>query len=68
VGSQALRRSAEFDYVESYWRDGYAVVRGFFKPAEVDAIGAAVDQVHDEGLAHGRCLCADGSCDRSAHA
>lgn len=37
-----------------YWRDGYAVVRGFFGPDEVSEIAAATDQLHDEGLKHGR--------------
>lgn len=41
-------------YVEKYARDGYAIVRGLFAPDEIAAIGAAVDQVHDEGVAHGR--------------
>lgn len=51
-----LRRTAEFqdDYVASYWRDGYAVIRGLFDPEEIRAIGAAADQVHAEGVAHGR--------------
>lgn len=42
------------DYVAQFRRDGYAVMRGFFDPAEVAAIGAAVDQIHAEGVAHGR--------------
>lgn len=37
-----------------YWRDGYAVVRGFFSAAEVDEIASALDEVHAEGVAHGR--------------
>lgn len=37
-----------------YARDGYAIVRGLFDAAEVADIAAAMDQVHDEGLAHGR--------------
>lgn len=41
-------------YVADYARNGYAIVRGLFSPAEVAAIGAAVDQVHAEGVAHGR--------------
>lgn len=55
--SQPLRRDrAAFDddYVESYWRDGYTVIRGLFTPEEVKAIGAAADQVYAEGAAHGR--------------
>jgi len=42
------------DYVADYRRDGYAVVRGLFSPDEIAAIGAAVDQVHAEAVAHGR--------------
>ncbi|HYD12689.1 MAG TPA: phytanoyl-CoA dioxygenase family protein [Allosphingosinicella sp.] len=41
-------------WVEDYLRDGYAIVRGLFSPDEIAAIGAAVDQVHAEGVAHGR--------------
>ena len=41
-------------YVADYARDGYAIVRGLFSPDEIDAIGAAIDQVHEEGVAHGR--------------
>lgn len=41
-------------YVADYARDGYAIIRNLFSPAEIAAIGAAVDQVHDEGVAHGR--------------
>jgi len=42
------------DYLEVYRRKGYAVVRGVFDPAEVAEIGAAMDQVYAEGVAHGR--------------
>ena len=42
------------DYVESYWRDGYAVVRGVFGPDEVGEIAAAAEQVYREGVRHGR--------------
>ena len=41
-------------YVADYERDGYAVVRNVFSPEEIAAIGAAIDQVHEEGVAHGR--------------
>jgi ectoine hydroxylase-related dioxygenase (phytanoyl-CoA dioxygenase family) len=41
----------EFDH---YWRDGYAVLRGFFSARETDEIAAATDQVHAEAEAHGR--------------
>lgn len=39
-----------------YWRDGYAVVRGFFSAAEIDEVGAALDQLYAEGVRHGRCF------------
>jgi ectoine hydroxylase-related dioxygenase (phytanoyl-CoA dioxygenase family) len=42
------------DLVAAYRADGYAVVRGLFMPDEVAAIGAAMDRVHAEGVAHGR--------------
>jgi ectoine hydroxylase-related dioxygenase (phytanoyl-CoA dioxygenase family) len=35
-------------------RDGYAIVRGFFTADEVAAIGAEIDAVRGEGIAHGR--------------
>ena len=37
-----------------YWRDGYAIVRGLFGADEIAEIAAAVDQVHAEGVGHGR--------------
>lgn len=39
---------------EQYWRDGYTIVRGFFDAAEIVEIATATDQIHDEGVAHGR--------------
>ena len=39
-----------------YWREGYAVVRGFFSAAEIDEIAGALDQLYAEGAAHGRCF------------
>ncbi|HET9427420.1 MAG TPA: phytanoyl-CoA dioxygenase family protein [Allosphingosinicella sp.] len=39
---------------DAWHRDGYFVVRRFFTPAEVEAIGAEIDRVHAEGVAHGR--------------
>lgn len=42
------------DYVAKFLRDGYAVLRGFFDRDEVGEIGAAIDQIHAEGVAHGR--------------
>lgn len=50
-----LQGSAEeADYVAQFRRDGYALLRGFFAPAEVAEIGGAIDQIHAEGVAHGR--------------
>jgi ectoine hydroxylase-related dioxygenase (phytanoyl-CoA dioxygenase family) len=54
---QPLKRGdASFDqnYVESYWRNGYAIVRGLLSSEEIAAVGAAADQVYAEGVAHGR--------------
>ena len=42
------------DYVAEYRDKGYAIVRGVFAPAEIARIGAAMDQVYAEGVAHGR--------------
>jgi hypothetical protein len=39
-----------------YWREGYAVIRGFFSAAEIARIADVVDEVHAEGVAHGRCF------------
>jgi ectoine hydroxylase-related dioxygenase (phytanoyl-CoA dioxygenase family) len=39
-----------------YWREGYAVVRGFFDTDEIVAMAAALDQLYSEGVAHGRCF------------
>lgn len=39
-----------------YWREGYAIVRGFFEVSEIAEISAALDQLHDEGTRHGRCF------------
>src|SRR3954447_17029244 len=39
-----------------YWRDGYAVVRGFFDRDELAEISNALDQLYAEGAAHGRCF------------
>jgi ectoine hydroxylase-related dioxygenase (phytanoyl-CoA dioxygenase family) len=41
-------------YIADYARDGYAIVRGLFSPAEIAEIGQAVDQIHAEGVEHGR--------------
>src|SRR5690349_18651269 len=57
--SQALRRE-DANGIDAglvrYWRDGYAVIRGFFSSEEVDEIAAALDQLYAEGVAHGRCF------------
>ncbi len=42
------------DIIGHYRDQGYAVIRRFFALEEVAAIGAAIDQVHAEGVAHGR--------------
>jgi ectoine hydroxylase-related dioxygenase (phytanoyl-CoA dioxygenase family) len=39
---------------ETYDRDGYAVVRGFFSPDEIARLSTAIEEVYDEGVAHGR--------------
>ena len=39
-----------------YWRDGYAVVHGFFDSDEIAQISGAVDELYAEGVAHGRCF------------
>src|SRR5205085_5522962 len=41
-------------YVADYTRKGYAIVRKLFSPEEIAAIGAAIDEVHAEGIVHGR--------------
>ncbi|QNA83293.1 phytanoyl-CoA dioxygenase family protein [Sphingomonas sp. So64.6b] len=46
--------SIDSEFRTSYQRDGYAIVRGVFSSAEIEMIGAAIDQVHAEGVAHGR--------------
>ena len=37
-----------------YWRDGCAIVRGFFGVQEIDEVSEALDQLYCEGVAHGR--------------
>ena len=46
-------RAADADLTH-YWRDGYAIVRGFFSPDEVCEIAAAADQLHSEGVKYRR--------------
>jgi len=40
--------------VEGYWRNGFTVVRGFFDAPEIAELAAATDQLHAEGVRHGR--------------
>jgi ectoine hydroxylase-related dioxygenase (phytanoyl-CoA dioxygenase family) len=57
--SQALRREDPISIgadLAHYWREGYAVVRGFFDADEIEEIGRALDQLYAEGAAHGRCF------------
>jgi len=42
------------DYVTAYLRNGYVVLREVFSNDEVASIGEAIDQVHQEGVEHGR--------------
>jgi ectoine hydroxylase-related dioxygenase (phytanoyl-CoA dioxygenase family) len=42
------------DLAARFRRDGYAIVRGLFSRREIEEIGAAIDQVHKEGIRHGR--------------
>ena len=37
-----------------YARNGYVIVRGMFGPEEIAEIGRAIDEVHEEAIAHGR--------------
>ena len=45
---------SEDSYISDFWRDGYAIVRGLFSAIEIEEIAAAAEQVHAEGVAHGR--------------
>ncbi len=45
---------SEDDHVTAFRRDGYAIVRGLFSATEIEEIAAAADQIHGEGVAHGR--------------
>lgn len=47
-------RIADESDPEHYWREGYAIIRGLFGPAEVEEIAAATDQLYSEGAVHGR--------------
>ena len=48
------REEVQDDYVTAFYRDGYAIIPAFFSADEIEAIAAATDQLHAEGLAHGR--------------
>ena len=48
--------SVDHPELEHYWREGYAIVRGLFSAEEIAEIAAAADQVHAEGVRHGRCF------------
>ena len=47
-------RSVDHPELKHYWREGYAVVRGLFGAQEIDEIARAADQLHAEGVKHGR--------------
>ena len=51
---KAAERAGSEDYLTAFRNEGYAVIRGLFSPAEVEAIARAADQVHAEAVAHGR--------------
>ena len=52
-----LRPHSEIeDHVGAYWREGYAIVRGVFGRDEIGAIAAAVEEVHENAVRHGRCF------------
>ena len=44
------------DFVSHYRTQGYAVVRGFYSANEIGLVAEAADQLHSEGLRHGRCF------------
>lgn len=46
--------SADYPELTQYWSDGYAVIRGLFSADEIGEIALAADQVHAEGVEHGR--------------
>lgn len=46
--------SSDRDYVATYRRQGFAILRGMFCGDEIAGIAAAAEQVHDEGRTLGR--------------
>lgn len=50
----ALTGSGAIDIASAYHRNGYAIVRGLFSPEEIAQISGAIDQIHAEGVRHGR--------------
>jgi hypothetical protein len=57
--AQPLRTAGSGDVqadLAHYWRDGYAIVRGFFGAAEIKLISHALDQLYAEGVGHGQCF------------
>src|SRR3954451_2033391 len=57
--SQSLRREVPAGIdgdLAHYWRNGYAIGRGFFAASEIREIASAIDQLYAEGVAHGRSL------------
>jgi ectoine hydroxylase-related dioxygenase (phytanoyl-CoA dioxygenase family) len=51
---RAERASSVHVDLAHYWRNGYAIVRGFLEAGEIAEIAAATDQLEAEGVAHGR--------------
>lgn len=58
MGSSSARKVSwlreDLPWLEEYWRDGYAVIRGLFDAADIAELGEATDQLYAEGVAHGR--------------
>jgi len=54
---RTVTQAAEVDAdLAHYWREGYAIIRGFFDRQEIAEVAAAIDQLYAEGVAHGRCF------------
>lgn len=54
MGVHQVPRASAGTLAERFRRDGYAIVRGVFAANEAREIGAAIDQVHEEAVRHGR--------------